>query len=247
MNAIFLLSKIDNYIKDENGNKTPKVFSNTNQLLDNFKKYIKKYDNFLYVASVENNPEATDAYSKAIIESFKLTLPFKNYFILDGRNKQESKSLVEKADFIYLSGGHLPSANSFINNINLKELIKNNKHAIICGVSAGSMNCANVVYCPPELEGESLDPNFKVYLKGLNLTEINVLPHFNTVKDEYLDDKHFLNEIVLPHSYKKEILALDDFSYVLIDNGKNTIYGSAYTIKDGVVEQINSNENTLEI
>ncbi len=246
MNAIFLTSIIDMYHKDENGNKIPKAFSNINQLLDNFKKYIKKYDNFLYVASVENNPEATDLYSKAMIESFKLTLPFKNYYVLDGRTKDKTKELIETADFILLSGGHVPSQNNFFENIKLRKIIQNT-NAVVCGMSAGSMNCANVVYCPPELEGESLDPNFKVYLKGLNLTEINILPHFNTIKDEYLDDKHFLNEIVMPYSYKKEILAIDDFSYVLIDNGKNTIYGSAYIIKDGVVEQINNNENILDL
>lgn len=247
MNAIFLVSKIDMYIKDENGNKIPKSFNNINQLIDNFKKYIKKYENFLYVASVEDNPQATDTYSKAIIESFNLTLPFKNYYVLDGRNKEDAKQLVEKADFIYLSGGHLPSANSFINNINLKELIKNNHDVVICGVSAGSMNCADIVCCPPELEGESLDPNFKVYLKGLGLTNINIMPHFNSLQKYILDGKDMLKEILFPISKKTELLAIDDFSYVLINNGKSTIYGSAYIIKNGVVTQISENDNILDL
>lgn len=246
MNAIFLTSKIDLYIKDANGNKNPKQFGNKNQILDNFKKYIKKYDNFLYVASVEDEPELTDIYSKPMFESFELTLPFKNYQVLDGRTKDKAKEMVENADFIVLAGGHLPSANKFINNINLRDFIRNTD-AVICGISAGSMNCADVVYCPPELDGESLDHNFEIYLKGLNLTNINIMPHYNTLQYDVLDGKDVMKDIILPESYKTEMLALDDFSYVLIDGNEKTIYGSAYTISNGEVVQINGNEQALDL
>ena len=129
----------------------------------------------------------------------------------------------------------------------MKELIKNNQDAVICGMSAGSMNCANTVYCPPELEGESLDPNFQIYLKGLGLTDINIMPHFNTLQYDVLDGKHMVKDIILPESYNIEILAIDDYSYVLIENGEKTIYGSAYILKNGTIKQINENNNILEL
>ena len=50
-----------------------------------------------------------------------------------------------------------------------------------------------------------------------------------------------------PISKKMELLAIDDFSYVLIENDKSTIYGSAYIIKDGIVTQINENDNILDL
>ena len=44
------------------------------------------------------------------------------------------------------------------------EFKNNNLVTLIVGGSAESMNCAEIVYCPPEVEGESEDPNFNRYL-----------------------------------------------------------------------------------
>ena len=62
------------------------------------------------------------------------------------------------------------------------------KNALVVGGSAGSMNCASLVYCPPELEGESEDINFNRYLSGLCLTNINILPHYDVFKNYVLDN-----------------------------------------------------------
>ena len=37
-----------------------------------------------------------------IDESFKITLPFKEYKVLDGRTMNDAKKLIEEADFIFL-------------------------------------------------------------------------------------------------------------------------------------------------
>ena len=58
-----LTSYLDLYDKDENGNKIAKNFGNENNILDNIKKYVKKYDNFLFVASNEFNNTVTDIYA----------------------------------------------------------------------------------------------------------------------------------------------------------------------------------------
>ena len=58
-----LTSYIDLYDKDEDGNRIAKNFGNDNKILDNIKKYVNKYDNFLFVASNEFNNEATDVYA----------------------------------------------------------------------------------------------------------------------------------------------------------------------------------------
>ena len=50
-----LTSYLDLCDKDENGNRIAKNFGNKNNILDNIKKYVKKYDNFLFVASNEFN------------------------------------------------------------------------------------------------------------------------------------------------------------------------------------------------
>ena len=83
-----LTSTMDLSYYDEENNKLPQKFDNKNKKLDTIKKYVKKYDNFVFVASVEDNYEITDLYANVAIESFKMTLPFKNYYVLDGRTKE---------------------------------------------------------------------------------------------------------------------------------------------------------------
>ena len=235
--TIFLTSSLDLSCEDKFNNKVAHKFTSKNKIQENFKKFIKKYENFLYVASIENNYENNDAYFNLAKQSFNLTMPFKNYYLLDGRTKQKTKDLIDKADFIFLCGGHVPTQNKFFNEINLKELLKN-YNGVICGASAGSMNCAKIVYSAPELPGEAIDKNFKRYLKGLDLTNINIIPHFNSVKNTCLDGKHFLNEILLPDSFNSPIVAFSDGTYILISNNKSTIFGTAYLIDKGNLSKI---------
>ena len=60
---LLLTSSLDMYSKDECGVRIPHHFGNKNNILDNIVKFTPKYDNFVYVASVESNFEATDMYS----------------------------------------------------------------------------------------------------------------------------------------------------------------------------------------
>jgi dipeptidase E len=165
--------------------------------------------------------------------------------VLDGRTMHNAKNLVEEADFIFLCGGHLPTQNKFFNHINLRELIKNT-NALILGGSAGSMNCADIVYCPPELEGESLDPTFNRYLKGLGLTNINILPHYNKWGGYVLDGKDYMKDIIYPDSYKKEIVLINDGTYIVCEDGNETIYGESYLLKNGEIKQICENGQNLK-
>lgn len=239
-----LTSYIDLWDKDEYGNRFSKNFGNQNKILDNIKKNVKKYESFLFVASDEYNSEVTDIYANLTFESFDKTLPFKNYFILDSRTENIADELIQKADLIFLCGGHVPTQNKFF-NINLKEKIKNTD-ALIIGGSAGAMNMANIVYCPPELEGEAIDSSFKKEYIGLGLTNINVFPHYDEIKDDIVDGVHVFNDIVLPDSYKYTIYAINNGSYILIDD-KNYIYGEAYLVKDGKIEKINDNDKIITI
>jgi len=234
---IILTSSLDLYEKDENENLIPHHFGNQNGILNIIKNNVKKFDNFLFVASDESNYSITDMYAKVTFQSFDATLPFANYRILDGRTMQYAKKLVEEADFILLCGGHVPTQISFFNNINLRDIIKSTS-ALILGTSAGSMNCADVVYCPPELEGESLDPNFQRYFRGLGFTKTNILPHYNKLQDCILDGKDYMKDIVFPDSFKKEIILINDGSYIVCDNNKETIFGESYLLKNGKISPI---------
>lgn len=241
-----LCSRLDLYDKDEFGNKTPKNFGNENLILDNIKKHVKKYDNFLFVTNNEFEREATDIYANCTFESFEMTLPFKNYQILDFRTLNKIDTLIKNADLIFLCGGHLPTQNKFFNKIGLREKIKNT-NVLIIGASAGAMNMADTVYSIPELEGESIDPNFNRNLKGLGITDINVLPHYDKFVDHILDGKRFIEDIVLPDTYKRKVFGINEDSYILIDNKEAYLYGEAYLLENGTIKKLNNDNEITNI
>ena len=239
MKTIILTSYLDFYEKDEQGNKIAHNFGNDNGILDCLKANTKKCENFLFVGNGMEGAKS-EQYFKIACESFAMTMPFKNYNVLNNGTKDRAKELVENADFIFLCGGHLPTQNAFFNEIGLKELLKNT-NALIVGGSAGSMNCADMVYCPPELEEEVEDNNFNRYLNGLGLTDINILPHFEEFKRMTICGKRYIEDVIVPDSHKTDIVALNNGSYIVIQNNQATIYGESYLIKDEKIKKICEN------
>ncbi len=236
MKTVILTSRMDTHDKDEFDVRTPKNFGNENGIYDNIVNNLKKREVLTYIASDEHAYDLTDMYSGLVFKSFEMTLPFSEYIFLDGRNMRESGSIIERSDLIILGGGHVPTERKFFERIGLREKLEN-YDGVIIGISAGSMMSAETVYCPPELEGESLDENFVRYFKGLGLCNVNIFPHYNDMVDFVLDGKRMMEEIIYPDTYQSPVLALPDGSYVLIKNReKPQVFGTAYYIKDGKIE-----------
>lgn len=246
MNTIILTSKLDLYEKDEEGVRHPQHFGNLNGILDLLKMEIAKQENMLYISSVQDNYDITDMYFEPFKKSFDMTLPFDNYTVLDGRNEECAESLIRKADLIILAGGHVPTQNKFFKKIGLKKLLKD-VNAPVLGMSAGSMNCEKTVWCPPELEGESLDKNFQKYFSGLGYTDLKILPHYDDYEGLTLDGKDYLKDIVMPDSFVHDIIAINDGSYIVIKDGITTLFGEAYILCDGKEIKICENNKSLEL
>lgn len=102
------------------------------------------------------------------------------------------------------------------------------------------MNCAEIVYAHPELEGEAVDPAYQKYLPGLGLTQKMILPHYQMIKDDVLDGLRVMEEIAYPDSQGKKFYLLVDGSYLFIDKGVEKIFGEAYQLADGKLTQISS-------
>ncbi len=139
---------------------------------------------------------------------------------------------VHNYDVILLAGGHVPTQNDFFTRIRLKEKLKEYK-GIVIGISAGSMNAADIVYAQPEQCSEAINPNYKRFLKGLNLTSIQILPHYQMVKDYWLDGLRIYEDITYKDSLGREFVCLVDGSYIFIENNREWIYGESYLIRDG--------------
>ena len=119
-----------------------------------------------------------------------------------------------------------------------KTVILEGWNGIVMGISAGSMNCADVVYAQPEMPGEATEPSYQKFIRGLGLTDVNVLPHYQAVKDDYVDGLRLFEEITYPDSTGRVFYAIVDGSYVLQTKDRKEIRGEAYRIADGKIQRI---------
>lgn len=192
----------------------------------------------LFVASSPDEVDFTESYAAEMKELLeKEGLVFDSFEILDSRSCGKLAKLMKKADFVLLAGGHVPTQNAFFNRMPLKMLLKNFK-GVILGTSAGSMNAAEEVYAQPEEPGEAIDPGYKKFLKGLGLTKVKILPHYNSVKDDVLDGKKLFEEITYPDSMGKTFFVFVDGTYILKDEDGERIYGECWTIHNGTMTKI---------
>jgi len=162
--------------------------------------------------------------------------------MLDRRNAHQAAALVKKADWVVMCGGHAPTQNRFIHEIGLKEILKD-FDGVILGCSAGSMNCADWVYSHPEFNGEVVDPTYRRWLRGLGLTDINLVPHLEQVRHWIIDGKRLFEDIAFPDSWGHRFYAFRDGGYVIVKDGRSELRGEAYEISRGTMRRI-SEENT---
>lgn len=203
----------------------------------------------LYICSDPDGWEDTDRYAVLTAQLLeKAGFAFTEYEVLDGRNAEDAPALIENAQFIILAGGHVPTQNAFFRQIGLAELLRG-YDGVLMGISAGSMNSAGTVYAHPELEGEAVDPDYERFLPGLGLTDVNIIPHYNSIQGETLDSLDLFEDIAIPDSEGSLFFVLPDGTYILSENGVQTLYGEAYVIFDGEMRQISEegDELTLEL
>lgn len=166
--------------------------------------------------------------------------------IWDDRSAELSAEQLLAYDVLILGGGHVPTQNAFLHRIALRGKLRGFS-GIVMGISAGTMNCADVVYAQPELAGEATDPHYVRFLSGLGLTNLNILPHYQMVKDWMLDGMRLYEDITYSDSMGHAFLGLPDGSYILLEDGCTTVWGEAYCLSDGCLRQICSDGQTQKI
>ena len=180
-------------------------------------------------------------------ESFSLSgLSFTEFLMCDERNK-EIIARIPEMDVVILAGGHVPSQNVFLKELQVKERLQH-WNGLLIAWSAGSMNCAETVYAGPELPGEAVDPDYRRWISGLGITRTNIFPHFEDLKEEILDGMRLIEDITYADSIGHEIIALNNGSYILInEDSTETIYGEAYSIFDGKLTRIGSDNEQIRL
>lgn len=209
-----------------------------NSLVENLKKYWKENARCLLIAADPSFHERNDemaAFFEAALKKGGLSVG--SLRLWDDRSGALSKEKLCACDTVILGGGHVPTQNQFFTEIGLREKLQGFE-GIVIGISAGTMNSADTVYAQPELEGESVDPRYQRFLRGLGLTKTMILPHYQMVKDSILDGKRLYEDITYGDSYGRKFLVLPDGSYLLAADGVETVWGEAYQIADGSIARI---------
>lgn len=210
-----------------------------NGLVESLLNVVKKHARAVFVASApdEHDFSAAGAWNmRTALEGAGIS--FASFVLLERRNAEDARALIGGADFLIFSGGHVPTQNRFFRDISLRERLRDfNGGGVVMGVSAGTMNAADTVYAQPELEGESIDPEYQRFLPGLGLTKKMILPHYQETKDFILDGRRLFEDITYPDSMGRAFFALPDGSYLYGEDGREEFRGEVWRIADGVLSR----------
>ena len=222
------------------------ILNPQNEFLARIREDLPENPSCLFVASSPDDRAATCQFGAAMFCAFaEAGIHFSGFQILDRWTEEFAAELIMQSDFIILAGGHVPTQNAFFQEIGLRELIKEYQ-GVVLGISAGTMNAADRVYIQPEEPGETV-PEFQRFGEGLGITRINVLPHYQMVKDNYLDGRRLFEDVTFADSWGECFYVFVDGTYLLIEEGRTTLHGEAYRLADGVMEQISKVGDVLLI
>ena len=217
-----------------------------NDLVRRLKQALPPYCRCLYICSSPDRRDLNCTFGADVFQIFAQEgMAFSHYAVLDGDNFYEAKKLVGESDLIVLAGGHVPTQNAFFHKIHLPGLLKN-YDGVVLGISAGSMNMAETVYAQPEEPGES-SLDYQRFIPGLGLTDINILPHHQKVRDYTVDGLRIYEDIAYPDSEGRTFYVLPDGSYIYQNEQQQLLCGKGYRLRDGVMTLLTGNGETLEL
>jgi dipeptidase E len=222
------------------------TFSNMNGFVDRIRGCLPPNPRCLYICSEPTRTDINCYYGADMFMAFANSgIHFRSYHVLDDHNVRQAAQLVVASDLIILTGGHVPTQNAFFQKIGLRQLLRNYS-GVVMGISAGSMNSADVVYSQPEEAGES-SSDFQRFLPGLGLSKVQVLPHYQKTRNMRVDGLRLYEDITYADSVGQRFYALPDFSYVVDDGRFATLYGEGYRIQGGILERLTSHGDALTI
>lgn len=223
------------------------IINPENHFLDRIREALPAYPRVLYIASDPARHDLTCEFGMSTTVAFcQAGITFSSYGVLDDTNAEDAAQLVADSDFLVFSGGHVPTQNAFFDRIGLREIMEN-FDGVAMGISAGSMNLADEVYVQPEEEGEGVDPDFVRFAPGLGLTDVNILPHYQKVKDNILDGLRLFEDISYADSEGHTFFCLPDGSYFYQDGDTLLLCGEAYLLRDGELSPLTRSGDCLDM
>ena len=204
-----------------------------NDFIAELRQSLKGEVSAVFVCSGPDVPELTDRFAGDMETALKAAgFRIRSFRVLDGRNPEKAGALIAEANLMVLGGGHVPTQNRFLHEIRLGELLRS-FDGLVMGCSAGSMNCAGMVYSHPEMPGEASDPRYSRWLTGLGLTDIQIIPHYHQVRNAVIDGRRLFEDIAFPDSWRHSFYTFPDGGYILQKDGRRTLHGTAWEISNG--------------
>ena len=224
----------------------PATLNPDNEFLERLRIVLPHRPKTLFICSDPNSHDMTLDFIHITKDAFgRAGLPLGRCTALDGRNARWAYRLVAEAEFIVIMGGHVPTQNAFFQRIRLRRLMKKYE-GVVMGISAGSMNSADGVYAQPEERGESA-PGFQRFLSGLGLAQINILPHYQQVRDYELDGRRLYEDITFADSMGHEFFVFPDGTYYYQDEDESVILGESWRLRDGEMEKLAENGQRFDL
>lgn len=221
------------------------VLNPANGFLDNIRRDLPENPRCVFVASNPEDHYGTCEFGSHMFQAFaEAGMPFCQYIVLDDLTADFAPELISDSDLVILAGGHVPTQNRFFSDLGLDALLQDYE-GVILGISAGSMNAAAEVYVQPEEPGESIDPDFQRFMPGLGLTNVNICPHYQKVKDNILDGQRLFEDITYPDSMGHTFYVLPDGSYFRIAGGDTQLFGEAYRLRNGILEILTLTDESI--
>jgi len=234
---LFLTSSpCDDHVPE--GVKLPCIYDVRNAFVEQLQAAVAPQNRCVIVAAYPDAHAHNDEMTETFAGCFAYhDMPLTAMDVLDSRTENRAEALIRQADVVILAGGHVPTQNAWFRRLGLKDLMKS-FDGVVIGISAGSMNSAGTVYAQPEEPGESIDPAYQRYLPGLGLTELQILPHYQMVKDNILDGRRLFEDITFEDSIGHTFYVLEDGSYILCKDGQAAVFGQSWTIHDGEMKPL---------
>jgi len=223
------------------------ILNPENEFVERLRQVLPQNPRALFVCSNPEDRDSTCHWGADTVAAFSMAgIAFSEYHVLDGYNAGNAGALIADSDLIIFAGGHVPTQNAFFQEIGLRELMEGFS-GVVMGISAGSMNLADAVYVQPEEDGEGTDPDFERFAPGLGLTDVNILPHYQKVKDNILDGLRLFEDITYGDSFGNTFFALPDGSYFYQDDESLLLLGEAYLIRDGILTPLTAPGDVLDM
>ena len=226
-------------------------FTSDNGFLDEVRKAIADVlvDNDLPAILLVSAAPDDENYNRDVFASMRQCLDrsgigYRSIVMLERKNADRARELVGGSELVFLCGGHVPTQNRFFHQIGLREILQH-FDGVLIGCSAGSMNCAEDVYSHPEFQGEVTDPAYRRHLKGLGLTDINLVPHMEDIWNTVLDGRSLVHDVVLNDSEARRFYLIPDGVYVISRDGRTELRGEAYLIENRNIKQISAEGGTF--